>query len=509
MLAHRSPWHRRLWNIGTCLSLREVVEYADTCIQGATTSSAGLHYVIETTRRETQRDPGVAHLSTQIDATFDRLKVKTKDVPRNACDELRHLAQRAEHEYLTQWMKSELHQEVEFTARAITSHLFDLGYSPDHLYRWHRAKSPQALSGLLEEASTMTTEMPQRDFEVFVPCSAPYEKPTGTNKVLRWLNGPEASTWIQRNTNAEKPRRYTGGILFTVDAKDPWAAIDQARSIATRADARIRVAQPTSQRLKLEETAYIAGLDNTYELKPTPLRIEIGSLYRQNAVYNFDNGLPTKTDDALLLASHMESANPGAAITSGWAAIEALLIRPDEDKHYQAADRLAALITCSLPRAELTHLAYQHKPDHPDTLSEQLETANNNYQKIQLVEEHLKTGATLALTKPSDLAAQNRVQEMINTPGETLKRVNRYITESLRRLYTQRNTISHAGSLQSITLNATTRTTFSLVGAGLDRIVHAQLNDAELEPLALVARAETELELLGTPGQRPLHQLLQ
>jgi len=88
--------------------------------------------------------------------------------------------------------------------------------------------------------------------------------------------------------------------------------------------------------------------------------VEIGSLYRQEAVYRFDGGLSTEVDDALELASYMESPSLGAAITGSWAAIEGLLIRPDEGRHHLAADRLAALVTCSLPRAELTPLAYEH-----------------------------------------------------------------------------------------------------------------------------------------------------
>jgi hypothetical protein len=40
-----------------------------------------------------------------------------------------------------------------------------------------------------------------------------------------------------------------------------------------------------------------------------------------------------------------------------------------------------------------------------------------------------------------------------------------------------------------------------LVGAGLDRIVHAQLGSQQaMDPLSLSARAEAELELLGSDG---------
>lgn len=84
------------------------------------------------------------------------------------------------------------------------------------------------------------------------------------------------------------------------------------------------------------------------------------------------------------------------------------------------------------------------------------------------------------------------------------------MTESLRRLYNQRNTVAHSGSLRSAAIGATTRTALSLVGAGLDRIVHAQLEaHGELAPLSLVARAEIELRLVGTPGGRSLSSLLE
>ena len=65
-------------------------------------------------------------------------------------------------------------------------------------------------------------------------------------------------------------------------------------------------------------------------------------------MYRFDGSLPTATDDALELASYMQSPSAGAAIIGGWSAIEGLLIRPGDGQYYQAADGLAALVTCSL-----------------------------------------------------------------------------------------------------------------------------------------------------------------
>ena len=102
--------------------------------------------------------------------------------------------------------------------------------------------------------------------------------------------------------------------------------------------------------------ARVAGSRRIYRIGHLHSHVEIGSLDRHQAVYRLDAGLPVETDDALELASYMESPNAGAAIIGAWSAVEALLIRPAEYNKSQAADRLAALVACSLPRAELTDL---------------------------------------------------------------------------------------------------------------------------------------------------------
>ena len=199
----------------------------------------------------------------------------------------------------------------------------------------------------------------------------------------------------------------------------------------------------------------------------------------------------------------------GAAITGGWSAVESLLIRPGEGSHHLAADRLAALISCSLPRAELTTLAYRHAERATDDLAAQIDASALNRQKVTLVEAHLAAGGKLVLDNAADEAAQARILSMIADPSE-LGRVRQYVTESLRRLYNQRNMITHAGTLQSVALRTTIRTALSLVAAGLDRIVHAQLETAgRVAPLDLLARAETELRLLGTDGSRSMSVLLE
>jgi hypothetical protein len=90
------------------------------------------------------------------------------------------------------------------------------------------------------------------------------------------------------------------------------------------------------------------------------------SLESEGKVYDVDS--PPAVDDALELAAPLNYGAPGPAVSGGWAAIEALLTTPSdaddgrEGRGAVAADRMAALVTASWPRGELTTLSHRHKP---------------------------------------------------------------------------------------------------------------------------------------------------
>ena len=494
------------------LGLREVVEYADACLVGQVANTEGLRFVASSAGREVDRDPGVSHLAVELRGLLGQFDVNAPDkVSRSARDELLELSRRADLDYCRWWQNAPEDVPVEFAARAIASHLLDAGFSADHLFRWAQAKesSMGSVGECAEQMAKMTSEMPTQDYEVFIPCAAPFDKPSDGSGPVRWLDGRAAAAWLHSKLPTPETRRHSGGFLLTTRGRDPWAAIDTARATIARFDARVKVARPTNDHIKLDGWARIAGNARDFDVHPSSRQVEIGSLHRQKAVYRFDGGLSTEVDDALELASYMESPSLGAAITGSWAAIEGLLIRPGEGRHHLAADRLAALVTCSLPRAELTPLAYEHLEDTNDELAAALQATTTHRDMVRIVEHHLSSGGRLNLSTGSGAAAQDRILAIIEDPSAHLSRIRSYVTESLRRLYNQRNTIVHAGSLRSVVLPATVRTSLSLVGAGLDRIVHALLQtNGELAPLSLVARAETELRLVGQAGGRHLGSLL-
>lgn len=495
------------------LRLREVVEYVDACLGEAVRNTEGLQFAVANAQREVAKDPGVAPLREELERCLTQTSATSKSkIDASARDELDQLVRRVESEYCDNWHDAAAQTPVEFTARAFAAHLLDLGYSSDHLFRWITAVGPGLTSTqeLATAAKDMISGMQMRSYEVFVPCAAPYDKPDNPAELVRWLKGDDAAEWLRNMVPAREHRRHAGGFLLRLDGRDPWSAVEAARVIIARAEARAKVSRPSNDSIHLKGWARIAHDERDYEIRPRPRQVEIGSLFLERAVYQFDGGLPSTTDDALELASYMESPSAGAAVTGGWAAIEALLIRPGESNHHTAADRLAALVACSLPRAELTPLAYRHiENGSGDSLARSLQATDTNYQKVRLVEEHLRSGLRLALAAGSDVAAQDRILAIITNPAGKLRRIHEYVTESLRRLYNQRNTVAHSGSLRSAALGASIRTSLTLVGAGLDRIVHAQLKAGEqLAPLSLVARAETELRLVGGPGGRTLSSLL-
>lgn len=85
---------------------------------------------------------------------------------------------------------------------------------------------------------------------------------------------------------------------------------------------------------------------------------------------------------------------------------------------------------------------------------------------------------------------------LLASPRDTLDDVRRALTVAIRRLYRSRNIVLHGGSTDGVALQASLRTAAPLVGAGLDRIVHAALTE-QLDPLDLAARAEVSLRLAG------------
>jgi hypothetical protein len=275
-------------------------------------------------------------------------------------------------------------------------------------------------------------------------------------------------------------------------------------------DARRRYARGTVRPLVPVGKAWVAGYPEPLPLMPPDRGVNVLALESERTMYTAGHGDPL--DEALELAAPLNAGSAAAAVAGGWAAIEALLFHPgdgadvDEGKAV-AADRLAGIVACSWPHAELTTLSYRHKPAAPDIISARLQACLNNPQRGEVIARALSEGAVINLASPSDIAAAERMKTVLAAPHPQLNDVREVIRSVFRRLYRQRNIVVHGGTTAAIALDSALRTAAPLIGAGLDRLAHAQLTDG-VAPLRLAARAENALALVSDPLGPGLTRLL-
>jgi hypothetical protein len=213
--------------------------------------------------------------------------------------------------------------------------------------------------------------------------------------------------------------------------------------------------------------------------------------YREDKIFP-GTPVPGIFDAAIELLSNLESSSPSAAVAGGWAAIEALLGEPND--RGGAAERLAALVACSFPRAELTVLSYLLEKSNP-SLTESLAACAENRDRAKVVAKAIRSRGGLTLTASSDYAALERMQKLLRQPRKTLKDVKVHAADTFTRLYRQRHLVLHWGKTDAVALRASLRTAAPLVGAGMDRIAHGWYVD-HLRPIELAARARVALSTI-------------
>ena len=141
-------------------------------------------------------------------------------------------------------------------------------------------------------------------------------------------------------------------------------------------------------------------------------------------------------------------------------------------------------------------------------IADVLSVAEDNRDRCNTLLASYRSSLRLELAKPSDVAAQERMLAVVDNPRATLRNVHSHVRRAFRRMYRQRNIVVHGGEVSGTSLEVALRTAAPLVGAALDRMAHAQLVES-VSPLALAARAEISLQLLGTPSGPGLAELLE
>ena len=181
-------------------------------------------------------------------------------------------------EYLSGWASALAGADrprPERTARAVASHLLDLGLSQRYLHRWqtYRVKNaiPMTLVDIVQDAHTLANA-PLQQFDVLVALGASPRhnapRPDG------WLDARSVSHWLVSNGSNPRNVRQAGGIVLPIEARDRWAAANRAFEVADRLAA--RVAAGTRRQLSPLDRVWVGGHADAI---PRARRgIEIGSL---------------------------------------------------------------------------------------------------------------------------------------------------------------------------------------------------------------------------------------
>ncbi|MFI6494587.1 integrase [Streptomyces sp. NPDC050564] len=504
-----TPWPRRLWDIGSVLALEELWEASYWQAHNVLSPPA-----CDWQRKELSaligpdRGLGDRDLRKELTALLEQPLWDPSPERRR----LKEIIGHARVGYLERWAAAVNVEEgkrvkPERFSRTVAAHLLDLGYSSSYLGNWaRRLDRDQATTSDIAESAAALAQAPGRPYEVLVAL-AKVPRRELAEPLEHWLPKGKVVAWLREHGHGTAGFRSGGGFVYQLSARDPYGAAEQARRLLDRMTARSEFLRASRGGVVPLPHIWIAGHSAPVPLGPPTRGADVLSLVHEKHLYKVDSRRG-RIDDALELAAVINRGALAPAVAGGWAAVESLLVHADDPKGDRergkavAADRMAAIIACSWPRAELTTLAHRHRPRRPDELTRALQGCNSNRERARLVAGALHAGGVDALalskasTRYSDQSAAGRMAALIAEPRRQLAEVNKAFRVALRRLYRTRNIVLHGGATSGVALEASLRTAAPLIGAGLDRIVHAFYTEG-LNPLDLAARAEVALTLVN------------
>lgn len=503
-------WFRGLWDVGTVLSLREVLEASEAWEQGVL-SEATLKWLCADVNAALMADAGVPKSTREH---FKRVLAAPPRFRSSDWFSLRDLTTEVQDEYLVRWAEAigamdepssgataVTPLKAERTARVIAAHLLDIGFSQPYLAGWltQELGSPteRSLSDLVKEVDRVA-RIRALAYTVLVPVSTgltPLEAPSD------WVSGPQVKALLSSVPFAKTRLRYAGGWLLRVEHRDPYSAAHAAFDEVDRRAARLLVGR--GQRMAPVGEAYVFGepVPVGVQRASTISRVRVRSIELQKQLFQ---QTPTSQVDAAFELLAQIDGSSAFAVAGGWAAIEALLAGK-EDK-VTAAQRLASLVAASFPRAELTSLAAQQMRAR-SSLGQRLRDLPSNRERADLMASELLSASPPEFEHWTDRAAVNRVVQMLKSPREKLADVLCHIDRAFRRYYRHRNLVLHWGRTSPVALRACLRTTTPLLAAGIDRVAHAWFV-RRVSPIELATLAKSRLDLADRPGRR-LAELLE
>lgn len=500
----RTQWQRTLWRVGPAFALHELIESAYG-VQNGALSRAALRGHAQSVARMLGNNPAAGGQ----DSRRRLLQLLTCDLSSGGANyhELDLWREDLERNALGRWrtaVGAEQKPSREQFARAIACELFRHGFSAARLGPWiHHIRVGGDLvyeQDLVDRAMELIATEP-RDHKVLLTFEKPL--PSRIQRPPQARDAAECSRWLLEH-GFDRVRQH-GGLLLEISARDRYAAAQIAADIADRLRARTSVG--TRDKLRLHDVVFVAG-------HPTPIvasrsrRAEVRALEREQRLLDLDAG--DNIDQALELLANLNTAPAPVAAAAGWAAVESLLSGPGDEDKVITAERLANLVACSWPRAELTTIAWARikQLDTTDNrIAEELASFETNRERAERVLTAIREEEPMGLVSLAERLAVQRMHKLTRAPRRELLAVREHAGDALRRLYRQRNLVVHGGLTAGFGLSAALRTAAPLVGAGLDRVTHASLT-SDRSPLEIAARARLEVERADMPDAPLLTRML-
>ena len=500
-----APWQRTLWSVGPAFALRELIESADGVQNGALSAKA-LKRHAESVGRMLSDNPAAG----EANARRELLVLLTRDLSAGGVNyqELQLWLEDVEEHGLNRWAVAAAQPDKpsrEQFARAIACELFREGFSAQRLQPWiarMRAGTEVITEQDLVSGTQALIAPGPEDHEVLLTFEQPL--PRSVSRPPQAIDAPAVAGWLTRHGFGRI--RQHGGLLLKISARDRYTAAQLGADIADRLQARASVG--TRHDLRFHDMIYVAGHSRAITTRRSR-RAEVRALERQGRLLDLEAS--DSIDQALELLSNLNTAPAPVAAAAGWSAVESLLSGAGDDDKVITAERLANLVACSWPRAELTSIAWariKQTTDPASSIVSELAGFGTNRERAERVLAAIISDEPLGLSNPAERLALTRMKKLVAAPRRELLAVRNQASDALRRLYRQRNLVVHGGMTAGFGLVSALRTAAPLVGAGLDRVAHAALT-TQREPLEIAARAQLEIERAGTQDAPLLTRMLE
>lgn len=512
-----TPWSRALWGVGSIVSLREVIESVGATWDRILTNEGAMSDFKNAAIGQIARDHGLGDLSRRekMRLHITELKPSPDNVGRTSIARLEQLVSRAEQKYLFNWASaleagSVLDSELEFAARAITSHLLDRGHHQLHVLGWFDSRADVlSVDSLVRESINGLGNVREWSFLLGVSRIT-----DSVRNVIDAQTATAAQEFIDAFEAAENTDDYAAGppsivitIRVNVDAPDRFTALEaaweRAKRLATRAS--LGAGHPAI------EYAPVAVDVSTKKSKVLPIgdvaNLTVPALRHRRLAKSVDSPLGVQIEDALsMLSPHLQSTT-GVSVAALWAACEGLVGRVDSNGH-SAADRAADIAAAVFPRTETYLLLMKWQQIGSDQLQQDLVSPKTPYVRMRILLDYLVNTGDPGFPDAADRAAMARLIKIETDPHGEMKRVRKYLRASFRRLYYQRNFVMHAAKFDSVSIIPASRVSPYLVAATIDQIVNGLFSKTPAQPLELAARADNELDLLQHLGRKDILTLL-